>query len=66
LRVRCYTARRPDGLVQCLVPGSPGNDDPTVVAPDTLLTLPSLIGPIEFQIAAVRAPAAGAASPAGR
>ena len=66
LRVKCYTARRPDGSVRCLVPGTPGNDEPTVVAPDALLTLPSLSGPVDFQIAAVRAPAATSANPAGR
>ena len=29
LRVKCYTARRPDGTVQCLVPGGPGSGDNT-------------------------------------
>ena len=66
LRVKCYTARRPDGTVRCLVPGSPGNDEPTVVAPDALLTLPSLSGPVEFQISAVRSPAGTSAGPVGR
>jgi hypothetical protein len=63
LRVKCYTARRPDGAVQCLVPGRSGNDDQTVIAPDALLTLASLSGPIGFQIDAVRPPAATSASP---
>ena len=59
LRVKCYTARRSDGTVQCLVPGGPGpgdNAEGTVVAPDALLMLPSPSGPVAFQIASVRAP----------
>jgi hypothetical protein len=66
LRVKCYTAHKPDGTVQCIVPGGSGNDDQTIVAPDALLTLSSPSGPIGFQIAAVRAPAAPATVPAVR
>jgi hypothetical protein len=64
LRVRCSTAHKQDGTVQCLVPGGSGSDDQTVVAPDALLTLPSPSGPIGFQIAAVRAPVGPSAVPA--
>jgi hypothetical protein len=65
LRLKCYTARRADGAVECLVPAGPGNDAPAVVAPDALLTLPSASGPMGFQIAVVRVPArAQAPSPA--
>jgi hypothetical protein len=63
LRVKCYTARRPDGTVQCLVPGP---DEPTVVAPDAVLTLSSAEGWVSFQIDTVRAPTATPASPASR
>ena len=59
LRVKCYTARRPDGTVQCLVPGP---NEPTVVAPDAVLTLSSAEGWVSFQIAAVRAPASTSTS----
>jgi hypothetical protein len=55
LRVKCYTARKPDGTLQCLVPGP---DEPTVVAPDAVLTLSSAQGWVSFQISAVRAPTA--------
>jgi hypothetical protein len=53
LRMRCYTARQPDGTVRCLVPGS---GEPTVLAPDALLTLSSQSGQVSFQIATVRVP----------
>jgi hypothetical protein len=66
LRVKCYTARRPEGTVQCIVPSGSGSADQTVVAPDALLTLLSPSGPIGFQIAAVRAPGAPATAPPGR
>jgi hypothetical protein len=56
LRVKCYTARRPDGAVQCQVPGPPGGGEPTVVAPGALLTLSSSLGWVSFQIASVHAP----------
>jgi hypothetical protein len=63
LRVKCYTARKPDGTLQCLVPGP---DEPTVVAPDAVLTLSSPQGWVSFQIAAVRAPTAKQISPSSR
>jgi hypothetical protein len=57
LRLKCHTARTADGAVQCLVAGGPGADEPMVVAPDALLTLPLPSGPVSFQIISVRAPA---------
>ena len=53
LRMRCYTARQPDGTVRCMIPGS---GEATVLAPDALLTLLSHSGELSFQIATVRAP----------
>jgi hypothetical protein len=63
LRVKCYTARKPDGTLQCMVPGP---DEPTVVAPDAVLTLSSPQGWVSFQISTVRAPTATPTSPASR
>jgi hypothetical protein len=65
LRVKCYTAHKPDGTLQCLVPGP---NESTVIAPDAVLTLSSAEGWVSFQIAAVRAPSSTAAtsSPARR
>jgi hypothetical protein len=72
LRVKCYTARKARGTVECLVPGSgsggvggAGADEPTAVMPDALLTLPSPAGPLSFQISAVHAPSTSS-SPANR
>jgi len=55
LRVKCHTSRRPDGMVQCLVPGASILDASTVVAPDAVLMLPSSSGAVAFQISSVRA-----------
>jgi hypothetical protein len=63
LRVKCYSARRPDGTLQCLVPGL---NESTVVAADAVLTLSTADGWVSFQIEAVRAPEAAAKPPAER
>jgi hypothetical protein len=53
LRVRCYSIRAEDGTARCVVPAV---DAPVTVAPDALLMLSTLHGPVLFQIAAARAP----------
>jgi hypothetical protein len=61
LRVKCYTARKADGTLQCLVPGP---DAPTAAAPGAVLMLASSDGWVSFQIASVNAPAAATPPPA--
>jgi hypothetical protein len=53
LRIRCSTIRVTDGAARCMFQGS---DQPVMVGPDVMLTLPAGAGPVLFQIAAVRAP----------
>jgi len=53
LRIRCSTIRASDGAVRCMFPGP---DQPVMVAPAAMLTLPTNAGPVLFQIATARAP----------
>jgi hypothetical protein len=56
LRVKCATVRSSDGSLRCAVPDQ---DQPTVIAPDVLLTFALPGGPVGFQVATVQAPSAG-------
>jgi hypothetical protein len=53
LRIRCSSIRMTDGAARCLFPGP---DQPVVVAPAVMLTLPTNAGPVLFQIGTARAP----------
>jgi IPT/TIG domain-containing protein len=53
LRINCHTEGAPDGSVRCIVQG-PLRE--SVVAPDSLLTLPGIDGWVTFQVATVALP----------
>jgi hypothetical protein len=57
LRVKCSSIRAQDGTARCVVPAV---DAPVTVAPDALLMLSTLHGPVWFQIATARAPGGSA------
>jgi hypothetical protein len=61
LRVNCYVASNPDGTLRCMISGP---QQPSVVAPDSVLTLAGPRGWVSFQIDAVYPPAETAAEPA--
>ena len=52
LRIRCSSIRMTEGAARCLFPGP---DQPVVVAPAVMLTLPTNAGPVLFQIGTARA-----------
>jgi len=58
LRIRCSSIRMSDGAARCMFPGP---EQPVVVGPAVMLTLPTNAGPVLFQIATARAPKTAAA-----
>jgi len=57
LRITCSTIRVTDGAARCMFPGP---EQPVMVGPAVVLTLPTNAGPVLFQIATARAPKAAA------
>jgi hypothetical protein len=53
LRIRCSAIRVTDGVARCMFQGS---DQPVIVGPAVMLTLPATGGPVLFQVATARAP----------
>jgi hypothetical protein len=63
LRIKCSSLRLTAGAASCMFPGP---DQPVVVGPAVMLTLPTSQGPVLFQIATARAPKTAAPEPVNR